>query len=108
MVFIQNYNNYDIVIGLNNKENIELITKMMKNPYPNNIMFLYLRYITTPYCFIIGPNPDNFIIYKAAYYLKNISIEKKSSNVIINYTNIINVKHNNKYFIVKKANTLCI
>ena len=31
MVFIQNYNNYDIVIGLNNKENIELITKMMKN-----------------------------------------------------------------------------
>ena len=109
MVYKKIYNNFEIIIAQNKKENNKLIKEMIKNKNLDDILWLQLRNVCGPYGFIKGSNPDIFIIYKAAYYIKMFSYENKCQNTIIEYTKITNIIPSyNKLIIKYYPNTICI
>jgi len=111
MVYKETYNTYDIIIGRNRDENNRLVKEMLEHPNKDNILWFHLRYIPSPHGFIIGENPNSYVIYKAASYVKKFSSEYNVMNTIVNYTNIKNISSTNvpgQVMIHGKTKTICI
>jgi predicted ribosome quality control (RQC) complex YloA/Tae2 family protein len=83
-------NDITLILGTNAKENSQIVKEASQNYY-----WFHLKRFPSPHLILNSSEPSKNIIIKAAQFLKDNTKYKHMTNLIIEYTQIKNVKLTN-------------